>query len=204
MEQLLKGGLMMIPLALCSVVAAVVAFERLLALRRSKVVPARIAEVAELARPDRDLSVAIEVCERNPGVFSNILRVGLESARLPWEQAREAVLEAGRQETPRLERHLVWLETVAGVAPLLGLLGTVLGMIKTFASIAAVGLGDPQVLSAGISEAMITTATGLGIGIPALIFYNLLSARAEHLVIEIEQRVSLMLARWKPKETESA
>jgi biopolymer transport protein ExbB len=66
------------------------------------------------------------------------------------------------------------------------------------------GLGDPQILSAGISEAMITTATGLGIGIPALIFYNLLSARAEHLVIEIEQRVSLMLARWKPKDAESA
>jgi biopolymer transport protein ExbB len=204
MEQLLKGGLMMIPLALCSVVAAVVAFERIFALRRSKVVPPRIAEVAELAQPDRDLSVAIQVCERNPGVFSNILRVGLESANLPWEHARDAVLEAGRQETPNLERNLVWLETVAGVAPLLGLLGTVLGMIKTFAAIAAVGLGDPQVLSVGISEAMITTATGLAIGIPALIFHNLLSARAENTVIEIEQRVSQMLARWKPREAGSA
>lgn len=201
MEKLLDGGLMMIPLAVCSVVAAVVAFERMLALRRSKVVPSKIAEVAELARPGRDLSVSIEVCERNPGVFANILRVGLESARLPWDQAREAVLEAGRQETPNLERNLVWLETVAGVAPLLGLLGTVLGMIKTFAAIAAVGLGDPQVLSSGISEAMITTATGLGIGIPALIFHNLLSARAENLVLEIEQRVSRMLAGWKPRES---
>jgi biopolymer transport protein ExbB len=199
MEQLLKGGLMMIPLALCSVVAAVVAFERIFALRRSKVVPSRIAEVAEIATPERDLSVAIEVCQRNPGVFANILRVGLESAHLPWEQAREAVLEAGRQETPNLERNLVWLETVAGVAPLLGLLGTVLGMIKTFAAIAAQGLGDPQVLSEGISEAMITTATGLAIGIPALICFNLLSARAENQVIEIEQRVSHMLARWKKR-----
>ena len=204
MEQLLKGGLMMIPLALSRVVAAVVAFERIFALRRSKVVPPHIAEVAELALPDRDLSVAIEVCRRNPGVFSNILLVGLESSNLPWEHAREAVLEAGRQETPHLERNLVWLETVAGVAPLLGLLGTVLGMIKTFAAIASVGLGDPTVLSAGISEAMITTATGLGIGIPALIFHNLLSARAENLVIEIEQRVSRMLARWKPQESGSA
>jgi biopolymer transport protein ExbB len=76
-------------------------------------------------------------------------------------------------------------------------------MIKTFAAIAAQGLGDPQVLSSGISEAMITTATGLAIGIPALIFYNLLSARAEHLVIEIEQHVSRMLARWKPRESTS-
>ncbi len=197
LEFLARGGPVMIPLALCSLVAAAITFERLLALRRSRVIPREILHVAEAAQPGKDLSVAIAVCERNPGVFSDILRAGLEAAHLPWEAVRDVVLDAGRQETPKLERNLVWLETIAGVAPLLGLLGTVLGMIKTFASISAMGLGDPQVLSEGISEAMITTAVGLAIGIPTLVAYNLLSARTENFVIEIERHASRLLARWR-------
>jgi len=197
LEFLLRGGPIMIPLALSSVVAAVITFERLLALRRSKVVPREILHVAEAANPGKDLSVAISVCERNPGVFSDILRAGLEVAHCPWETVRDVILDAGRQETPKLERNLVWLETIAGVAPLLGLLGTVLGMIKTFASISIAGLGDPQVLSEGISEAMITTAVGLAIGIPTLVAYNLLAARTENYVVEIERHSSRVLARWR-------
>lgn len=199
LEFLLRGGPVMIPLALCSVLASVITFERLLALRRSRVIPREILHVAEAASPGRDLSVAITVCERNPGVFSDILRAGLEASNMPWETVRDVILDAGRQETPKLERNLVWLETIAGVAPLLGLLGTVMGMIKTFASISAAGLGDPQVLSEGISEAMITTAVGLGIGIPTLVAYNLLAARSESYVVEIESHASRLLARWRRK-----
>jgi biopolymer transport protein ExbB len=107
---------------------------------------------------------------------------------------RDTLLDAGRQRTAQLERHLVWLSTIAQATPLLGLLGTVLGMIKMFGSISIAGLGDPNALSGGISEAMITTAIGLGIGIPTLVAYNLLAAKAEALITEIEAQASHLVA----------
>ena len=106
-------------------------------------------------------------------------------------------MDTGRQRTPVLEKHLVWLATIAQVAPLLGLLGTVLGMIRMFTSISYAGLGDPQALSGGISEAMITTALGLGIGIPALVAYNLLHSRAEDLIAEIEAYATRLLTNLR-------
>lgn len=200
---LVRGGPVMIPLGLCSVVAAMITIERLLALRRSKILPREILSVVGSVEKGRDLSVAINICAQNPGTLSHILRAGLEMADAPWETVRDAVIDAGRQETPRLERHLVWLETVAAVAPLLGLLGTVLGMIKVFASISIQGLGDPQVLSEGISEAMITTAVGLAIGIPTLVAYNLLAARSEAYIVEIESQASRLLSRLRPGRSTS-
>jgi biopolymer transport protein ExbB len=134
-------------------------------------------------------------------VLSDIMRVGLERANEPWEVLRDAVVDVGRQETTLLERHLVWLQTIAQAAPLLGLLGTVLGMIKVFAAISISGLGDPQALSEGISEAMLTTAVGLGIGIPTLIAYNLLAARSEALITEIEAYASRLVARLRTHTT---
>ena len=101
--------------------------------------------------------------------------------------------EAGRQQATRLMRRLGVLETVAAVAPLLGLLGTVLGMIKVFAGISEAGLSNPEALSGGIGEAMITTAVGLSIGIPALVAHNWLSARAEQIIFELEVYASKVL-----------
>jgi biopolymer transport protein ExbB len=201
---LVRGGPIMVPLGLCSVVAVMITIERLLTLRRSRVLPREILGVVDSVQPGKDLSVAISICAQNPGAFSDIMRVGLEHADESWQQARDAILDAGRQETPRLERHLVWLETIAAVAPLLGLLGTVLGMIKVFASISIQGLGDPQVLSEGISEAMITTAVGLAIGIPTLVAYNLLAARAEAMIVEIEAQASNLIARLRPRSADGA
>lgn len=202
LDFLASGGPIMVPLGICSILAVILTVERSLALRRSVVMPREILHIAEAAQRGKDFSMAISVCARNPGVFSDVLRVGLEHAGDPFDLARESLLDAGRQETPRLERRLVWLETIAQAAPLLGLLGTVLGMIKTFASISSVGLGDPQVLSEGISEAMITTATGLAIGIPTLVAHNLLAARAESYVVEIEAQASRLLARLRGRPAE--
>jgi biopolymer transport protein ExbB len=193
-EFLQKAGPLIYPLGLCSLLAATITVERLLALRRGRVLPREIIEVALAARPRHDLGLAIDVCRRNPGVFSDVMRVGLELADQPWEIMRDALLDAGRQKTPVFERHLVWLQTIAQAAPLLGLLGTVLGMIKMFASIAFSGLGDPNALSGGISEAMFTTAIGLAIGIPTLVAYNLLAAKAEALVVEIEAHATHLVA----------
>lgn len=196
-EFLSKAGPLIYPLGLCSLVAATITIERMIALRRSRILPREIIEVVESVQPGGDLSVAVNVCRRNPGVLSNIMRVGLEHAGEPWEVVRDAVLDVGRQETSLLERHLVWLQTIAQTAPLLGLLGTVLGMIKVFSSISISGLGDPQALSEGISEAMITTAVGLGIGIPTLIAYNLLVAKSEALITDIEAYASRLVARLR-------
>ena len=196
-EFLTKAGPLIYPLGLCSLAASTITVERLFALRRSRVLPASIVNVVDAIEPGRDVGVALNVCRNNPGVFADIMRVGLEQADAPWEVMRDAVLDTGRQETTQLERHLVWLQTIAQAAPLLGLLGTVLGMIKVFASISLAGLGDPQALSEGISEAMLTTAVGLAIGIPTLVAYNVLSARAEDLVTEIEAYAGRLVARLR-------
>jgi biopolymer transport protein ExbB len=192
-----KAGPLIYPLALCSFVAAVITIERVIALRRSRILPREIIAVVEAVEPGGDLGTAVTVCRGNPGVLSDIMRTGLERAGEPWEVMRDAVTDVGRQETTLLERHLVWLQTIAQAAPLLGLLGTVLGMIKVFAAISISGLGDPQALSEGISEAMLTTAVGLAIGIPTLIAYNLLAARSEALITEIEAYASRLVARLR-------
>ena len=197
LEFLDKAGLLIYPLGLCSVLALTIIVERIYALNRARVLPREIVELAKSARPQRDLSLAIDVCRRNPGVFADIVRVGLELANEPWEIMRDALLDAGRQKTPVLERNLVWLQSVAQAAPLLGLLGTVLGMIKMFASISLSGLGDPNALSGGISEAMFTTAIGLVIGIPTLVAYNLLAAKADALVAEIEAHATLLISNLR-------
>ena len=199
-EFLQKAGPLIYPLGLCSLVAMTVCLERLWALRRSRVLPGEIVGVVEAVKPGADFSMAVDMCRRNRGAFSDVVLAGLENAHEPWEVMRDAVLDTGRQVTNQLEYHLVWLSTIAQAAPLLGLLGTVLGMIKVFSSISVAGIGDPQVLSEGISEAMITTAVGLAVGIPTLIAHNLLAARAEKLTTEIEAYASHLVARLRHQD----
>jgi biopolymer transport protein ExbB len=204
LEFIHKAGPLIYPLGLCSLVASTIIIERLFTLKRDRVLPPKIIAVVEAVRPGRDLSLAIDVCKQNPGVFSDVMRVGFERAFEPWEVMRDALIDAGRQKTTLLERNLVWLQTIAQAAPLLGLLGTVFGMIKVFASISLSGLGDPHALSEGISEAMLTTAVGLSIGIPTLIAYNLLSAKSETLLTEIEAYASHLVARLRTSPSAEA
>jgi biopolymer transport protein ExbB len=196
-EFLDKAGPLIYPLGLCSLLAGTIIIERLFSLRRGRVLPSEIVGVVEAVRPGEDFSLAAEVCRNHPGVFSDVMSVGFERAQEPWEVLRDALLDVGRQKATLLERHLVWLQTIAQAAPLLGLLGTVLGMIKVFASISLSGIGDPQVLSEGISEALITTAVGLAIGIPTLVAYNFLMAKSESLVTEIEAYASYLVSRMR-------
>jgi biopolymer transport protein ExbB len=194
-----KSGPVFYALAFCSLLATVVIIERLISLRRSRVLPRQIIDVVEAIQPGRDLSMALEICRKNPGVLSDVMRAGLENVDKPWEMMRDAVIDAGREETPKIERHLFWLQTVAQASPLLGLLGTVFGMIRMFGAVSLSGLGDPQILSRGISEAMLATAEGLCIGIPALVAFNYLSSRAEQLIAEIETQAGRMVARLRPQ-----
>lgn len=192
-ELIRSGNVMMIPIAICSLVGLAVLLERMIVLRQRRIVVPEIAEAVETLSAGSDFAVARAICGRRPGAFANIVTAGLNHAADEWQIIRDALQEAGRQEGERLTRHLNILETVAAVAPLLGLLGTVTGMIRVFRAASAHGLGDPEVLSGGISEAMITTAAGLIIGIPALVAHNWLQGRAEGIMFELEVYASKVL-----------
>jgi len=191
-----SGGPIMWPLLACSLVALAIIVERLINLRASRVLdPAvveRITGLAEGGRADR----AIQVCSEHPGIFSNIVRAGLELAAQGRREteAKETIEDAGRHETARLNRYLGALGTVVGISPLLGLLGTVTGMIEVFDTIASTGSGQAAQLSSGISQALITTATGLLIAIPSLVAYNFFHEKVEAITSDLE-RLSLRVLR---------
>ena len=185
-DMILAGRYMMIPIGLCSLVGMAVFLERFLVLRHRRIVIPEIISAVDTLPKASDFSVAYAVCDRHPGPFANVVKAGLDHADNDWEITRDVLMEVGRQEAVRLTRNLRVLETIAAVGPLLGLLGTVIGMIRIFSVIGNVGMGNPEVLSAGISEAMVTTAAGLIVGIPALVGHNWLEGRANAIIFDIE------------------
>ncbi len=189
----IKGGVIMFPLGLLSMLGLAVFIEKLINLRQSKVLQSEIIHTIEQVRTPADIPMAIRTCERHDSPLANIIRAGLEEAAAPVAEVRQAMEDTGRREVKRLERYLVALETVAAASPLLGLLGTVFGMIKVFSVISIAGVGEAGLLSGGIAEALITTAFGLSIGIPALVAYNFLDSRVENFVVKIEGVVHLLL-----------
>ena len=188
LELFKAGGWAMWPLLACSLVAVAIVIERLIVLRSGRILDRgmvqRLIGLAEGGRPDR----AVEACRQHPGIFTNIVGAGLELAAQGDREsdAKEAIEDAGRHQIGRLNRYLGTLGTVVGISPLLGLLGTVLGMIDVFKTIADAGVGQAAALSSGISQALITTATGLSIAIPSLVAYNYLSERVEKIVADLE------------------
>ena len=201
-EMILAGRYMMIPITLASLVGMAVLIERLFVLRQRRIIVPEIAEAVMTLSASKDLSVAYAICERRPGPFSNVVGAGLDHAENDWTVIRDVLEEAGRQEATMLSRRLGVLETVAAVSPLLGLLGTVLGMIRVFATISLAGLGNPETLSSGISEAMVTTAAGLIIGIPALVAYNWLNGRADRIIFDLEFYSSKVLDTLRRRQIE--
>jgi biopolymer transport protein ExbB len=190
---LVKGGIIMVPLFLCSVIGLAIAIEKSVSLRRRKVIVPEVVSVLENIKGSNDFGLAVSICEKHNGPFANIIRISLENHSLPRDDIKETLHDQGRQEIHQLEKGLSVLETVAGVAPLLGLLGTVLGILKVFKVIAVMGVGQATALAGGISEALITTIAGLFIGIPALVAYNYFASKAEALVLEIEKYSNRLL-----------
>lgn len=189
----LKGGPIMIPLTLLSVLGVSVVIEKLINLRTPKVLQKEIINCIESLNSPMDIPMAIKICERHNTPLANIVRAGLLEAQTPQSELRQVMEDVGRREAKRLERYLVVLETVAAASPLLGLLGTVLGMIKVFSVISVAGVGEAGLLSGGIAQALITTAFGLSIGVPALVAYNFFDSRVDNLVIKIEGVVHVLL-----------
>ena len=192
-----QGGLIMYPLTVCSVLALAISLERGVSLRRKRIIRPEIVSVIENIHGAEDLGLAMSVCQRYAGPFSNVMRAGLDNRGLPVEEIRESILDQGRQEMGVLQKGLVVLDTVASVSPLLGLLGTVLGMIKVFQEISEVGVGQGNLLAGGIAEAILTTAAGLFIAIPSLVLYNYYSSKAESLILEIEKFSNTLLKKLR-------
>ncbi len=185
-EFLVSGGPVMAPIGLASVVALAAFLERMVALRRSRVVPASVVrELLELLR-QRRFGDALAACRKDEASVTRVLEVAIQSRGRPRVWIKERVEELGRREAAELERYSQILGTVAAVAPLLGLLGTVWGMILTFEVIQSQGVGVVASLAGGISQALITTMAGLTVGIPALIGHRYVLARADDLVLELE------------------
>lgn len=182
-----KGGIIMVPLFLCSIISLAIIIEKLITLRKKKIINPEIVSVIENIRSAADIDLAVSICEKHNGVFSNIIQIGLKNLKLKKEQVKEMFVDQGRQETRTLERGLGILETIAAISPLLGLLGTVIGMIKVFNVISVQGVGQAEALSGGISQALITTVFGLSIGIPTLVFYNYFTDKAENIILDIEK-----------------
>ncbi len=191
-----SGGPIMWPLALCSLVALAIIIERSINLRRIKVLDPAVVErvmgLAEGGAPEK----ALEICRERPGIYTNIVGAGLKMASRGEGHAvvKEAMVDAGRHETSRLNRYVGVLGTIVGISPLLGLLGTVTGMIDVFNTIAEAGTGQASELSSGISQALITTATGLLIAIPALVAYNFFREKVESIVGDLERESLRVLA----------
>jgi len=187
LELVKAGGWLMLPLIACSIVAMGIIIERLWMLRTKRVVPVNlVAQVWQMHRNSQLNSNHITtIKEASP--LGRILAAGLVNRRYSREVMKEAIEEEGRQVVHELERFLNTLGTIASIAPLLGLLGTVIGMIKVFSAITTAGVGDPTVLAGGISEALITTATGLAVAIPSLMFHRYLTGRVDMLVVRMEE-----------------
>jgi len=201
-DMLGKGGIMIYPLILASIVGLAVIFERAFNLRRRRIIRSDLLAILTNFKKPEDVRDAVERMQNRSDPFIEIIRAGLSKAGQPRDQIKEAIQDRGRREIHTLERGLVILETVAQISPLMGLLGTVLGMIKVFRVVSEQGLGQTQALSSGISEALITTVVGLAIAIPVLVAYNYFSHRVEDMVMEIEEHSARFLDRLSgTKET---
>jgi len=184
---LVRGGWLMIPIALCSFIAAGIIIERWLTLRKARVNTGTLINRVRQALRSGEVGRAVDVCEETPGPVAGMLRVGIQRAGSSRAVIRETVESAGKAELYKLEKGMDTLATVAAIAPLLGFLGTVTGMIQAFMEIQALGgQVNANVLAGGIWEALMTTAAGLTVGIPAMIFYNWLVGRVQHFVFEME------------------
>ena len=183
------GGPMMWPIIVCSVIAVAIILERLWTLQERRILPPELTrKAAALLEAGQVTDKVVQALARN-SPLGRVLAALLEYRDRPHAVMVERVEDTGRHVAFDLERYLNTLGTIAGVSPLLGLLGTVSGIIKAFNAITAGGLGDPQALSGGIAEALVCTAAGLGVAIPALIAFRYLRGRVERLVISIEKEV---------------
>ncbi len=183
----------MVPITLCSVAAVAICLERLWSLNAARATPETLLDDLrrEIAGGDTDMGTLCGLC--GSSYLGAIFLAGLESAPRGREAMKETMEEAAGGVVHDMERYLTALGTIASISPLLGLLGTVVGMIRVFTALVEKGIGNPGVFAAGISEALVTTAVGIGVAIPALIFHRYLQRKVEDLLVTMERRSAHLL-----------
>lgn len=193
-ETLLRGGFMMVPILLGSLLALTIIIERFWVLQRDKVFPERFLRRMEEMVKEKKISESLGACRENESTVARILTAGLENTGRPRQEIQEALQLAGRRETSVMSRWVGALGAIAALEPLMGLLGTVLGLIEAFREVETLKVvGNPSVVAAGVWQALITTAAGLFIAIPTYAFYRYFRARVGKLVMEMEQSAFGML-----------
>ncbi len=189
-----KGGLMMWPLLATAITGIAFAIERWIALHKAKINTEEfLTNIRAALLKKKSVKEAIAVCEEYGGPVANILKAGLSRYGEPEDEIERSMQIAATHELARLEKGLAVLATVSNIAPLLGFLGTVTGMIASFDTLRKQGLSDPGAVAKGISEALITTASGLAIAVPTLIAYNLFTAKISRFILEIETGSTILL-----------
>lgn len=195
-----KGGIFMYPILLCSITALAIFIERLWNLRWKHVIPLDfIGDVELLIRREKIPDAAL-LCQQNPSSMARILLVGIKKFGRKREVIKEYLEEVGRQESASLERFVEGLGTIAGVSTLLGLLGTIAGMIRIFSVISSQTVINPGSLAGGISEALITTYAGLSVAIPTLVMYKYLQSKTQTLILQMEEHSIRIVDLLKQKE----
>ena len=202
-----SGGWLMVPIILCSIAATAIVGERLWSLQRERVAPeGLVANVWELVRAGELTEERVRELHRE-SPLGRILAAVLISGDFDREAMKESIEDVGRHVVHELKRYLDTLGTIAAITPLLGLLGTVIGMIRVFGVITAQGVGEPRLLAGGISEALITTAAGLTVAIPSLLFHRFLRGRVDELVLTMEQEALKLvgvLQEWQSGRYDAA
>jgi biopolymer transport protein ExbB len=189
------GGLFMVPLIVLSLLATTVMLLRGFALRESTVMPAAIEEEVRRLEPGDELTELTKLMRRHPSPLSRILLILIRNLSWPRADNAEAVQTQARHETARLESGLVILEITTGVGPLIGLLGTLSGLVGMFGNI---GAGDPMVIARGISEALNTTIMGLSVAVPSLVAHNYFMRKIEVMAVEMEAVAAELVSKCYP------
>lgn len=193
LELFKAGGWLMIPLFICSVISIAIIAERFWSLQQKRIAPPElVTQIWQWLKYKQVDANRINALQAN-SPLGQILASGLINRNSSREITKESIEDIGRHVTVALERNLNTLGTVAAISPLIGLLGTVIGMIKVFAVITAQGVGNPETLAGGISEALITTATGLVVAIPSLIFYRYFRGKISKLVVGMEEQAMQLI-----------
>ena len=204
LELVKAGGWLMVPILLCSVIAMAIVAERFWTLQRKRITPGNlVVQVWQWAKSgslDDDRIRAL----RKSSPLGRILAAGLVNRDASRAMMKESIEDVGRHVVHDLDRYLNTLGTIASITPLLGLLGTVIGMIKVFAVITTQGVGNPGILAGGISEALITTAAGLTVAIPTLMFHRYFRGHVDELVVTMEQEALKMVEAMHGPERERA
>lgn len=192
-ELIRAGGWLMLPIVLSSVIAAAIVLERLWALRSTRVAPSNLLSQVWRWIKDGQLDASRLKGLRADSPLGEILAAGLANTRYGREVMKESIQEAATKVIHELERYLNTLGTIAAITPLLGLLGTVIGMIDVFTAVMVQGSGNTAILAGGISKALITTAAGLTVAIPALFFHRFFIRRVDELVVAMEQEATRLV-----------